>query len=235
MVAGYRKRPRPKRRRTGNGGDREADFADERHDAFRVAIGARVDQAAPAAPDWREKLGFVDEVRPDVIHLPSRHATARHQFVACDLLQGDDRRFPDPDSPEPAADAPDTSDIIYPSAVPFVLVHFACLGAISTGVTMEALAISVGLYWLRIFAIGAGYHRYFSHRAYETSRAFQFILAVVSPEHLAKERVVVGVQPPRPSPLFRHRARRSFAAPYRISVQSSWLDFLFSRRHSERI
>jgi len=38
----------------------------------------------------------------------------------------------------------------------------------------------VALYWLRIFAIGAGYHRYFSHRAYSTSRAFQFILAVLS-------------------------------------------------------
>jgi len=27
------------------------------------------------------------------------------------------------------------------------------------------------LYWPRIFAIGAGYHRYFSHHAYSTSRA----------------------------------------------------------------
>jgi stearoyl-CoA desaturase (delta-9 desaturase) len=38
----------------------------------------------------------------------------------------------------------------------------------------------VALYWLRIFAIGAGYHRYFSHRAYSTGRAFQFVLAVLS-------------------------------------------------------
>ncbi|MGF1624907.1 MAG: acyl-CoA desaturase, partial [Alphaproteobacteria bacterium] len=29
-------------------------------------------------------------------------------------------------------------------------------------------------------AIGAGYHRYFSHRAYSTSRAFQFVLAFLS-------------------------------------------------------
>jgi stearoyl-CoA desaturase (delta-9 desaturase) len=33
---------------------------------------------------------------------------------------------------------------------------------------------------LRIFAIGAGYHRYFSHRAYATSRAVQFILAFLA-------------------------------------------------------
>ena len=86
----------------------------------------------------------------------------------------------DPVSQEPAAGPPPTSDIIYPSAVPFVLVHLACFGAIWTGVTPEAAAIGVGLYWLRILAIGAGYHRYFAHRAYETSRVFQFVLAVMS-------------------------------------------------------
>jgi stearoyl-CoA desaturase (Delta-9 desaturase) len=71
-------------------------------------------------------------------------------------------------------------DIIYPSAIPFVLVHLACFAAIWTGVTWQALAICVTLYWLRIFAIGAGYHRYFSHRAYSTSRAFQFVLAFLA-------------------------------------------------------
>ena len=58
--------------------------------------------------------------------------------------------------------------------------HLACFAAIWTGVTVEAVAIGVGLYWLRIFAIGAGYHRYFSHRAYETTRIFQFVLAFIA-------------------------------------------------------
>jgi stearoyl-CoA desaturase (delta-9 desaturase) len=71
-------------------------------------------------------------------------------------------------------------DIIYPSAIPFALVHLACVAAIWTGITWQAVAIGMGLYWLRIFAIGAGYHRYFSHRAYSTSRAAQFILAVLA-------------------------------------------------------
>jgi stearoyl-CoA desaturase (Delta-9 desaturase) len=71
-------------------------------------------------------------------------------------------------------------DIMYPSAIPFVLVHLACIAAFWTGVTFQAVAICLVLYWLRIFAIGAGYHRYFSHRAYRTSRAFQFILAILS-------------------------------------------------------
>lgn len=70
-------------------------------------------------------------------------------------------------------------DIVYPSAIPFLLVHLACFGAIWSGVTWEAVILGISLYWLRIFAIGAGYHRLFSHRAYATSRAFQFVLAVV--------------------------------------------------------
>jgi len=69
---------------------------------------------------------------------------------------------------------------MYPSAVPFVLVHLACLAAFWTGITWTAVALCITLYWLRIFGIGAGYHRYFSHRSYSTSRAFQFVLAVLS-------------------------------------------------------
>ena len=71
-------------------------------------------------------------------------------------------------------------DIMYPSAIPFVLVHLACIAAFWTSVTYQSLAIFLLLYWLRIFAIGAGYHRYFSHRTYQTSRLFQFILAFLS-------------------------------------------------------
>jgi stearoyl-CoA desaturase (Delta-9 desaturase) len=71
-------------------------------------------------------------------------------------------------------------DIVYPSAIPFVVVHLICIAAIWTGITWQAVAVGIALYWVRIFAIGAGYHRYFSHRAYATSRAFQFVLAVLS-------------------------------------------------------
>jgi stearoyl-CoA desaturase (delta-9 desaturase) len=71
-------------------------------------------------------------------------------------------------------------DIAYPGTIPFVLIHLACFAAIWTGVTWQALALCVGLYWLRIFAIGAGYHRYFSHRAFSTSRPFQFVLAALA-------------------------------------------------------
>ena len=71
-------------------------------------------------------------------------------------------------------------DIVYPSAIPFIVVHFACVAAVWSGVTWHALAMCIALYWLRIFAISAGYHRFFSHRAYATSRAFQFTLAFLA-------------------------------------------------------
>ena len=75
----------------------------------------------------------------------------------------------------PAADHHD--DIMYPSAVPFLLVHLGCVAAIWSGVTWQAVAICVLLYIVRMFGIGAGYHRYFSHRAFATGRVFQFVLA----------------------------------------------------------
>ena len=67
-------------------------------------------------------------------------------------------------------------DVMYPSAIPFVLVHLGCFAALWSGITYDSLLIGAVLYWLRMFAISAGYHRYFSHRAYSTSRAFQSVL-----------------------------------------------------------
>ena len=74
----------------------------------------------------------------------------------------------------------DHDDILYPQVLPFLLVHAGCVAAIWSGVSWQAVAICVGLYGVRMFAIGAGYHRYFSHRAYSTSRVFQFILAFLA-------------------------------------------------------
>ena len=55
--------------------------------------------------------------------------------------------------------------------------HLACLGVLWTGVTAQALALCAALYLVRMFGVTAGYHRYFSHRAFKTGRAFQFALA----------------------------------------------------------
>lgn len=71
-------------------------------------------------------------------------------------------------------------DIVYPAAVPFALVHVAALGALWTGFPAYAVWTAVGLYLVRMWAVTAGYHRYFSHRSYKTSRWFQFLLAFLA-------------------------------------------------------
>ena len=70
-------------------------------------------------------------------------------------------------------------DIVYPWTIPFVLVHLACFGAIWSGVTVQALWVAAALYFVRMWAITAGYHRYFSHRSYKTSRVTQFLIALL--------------------------------------------------------
>ena len=64
--------------------------------------------------------------------------------------------------------------------LPFSLCHVAALGAIWSGVTWQAVAVGVALYWLRILGVTAGYHRYFSHKTYETSRPVAFLLAFLA-------------------------------------------------------
>ncbi len=59
------------------------------------------------------------------------------------------------------------------------MIHLASLLTIWTGFSYTALTVCVALYLIRMFAITAGYHRYFSHRSYKTTRIFQFILAFV--------------------------------------------------------
>ena len=64
--------------------------------------------------------------------------------------------------------------------VAFVGMHVALLGIFFTGMGWREVGIAVFLYVLRMFAITAGYHRYFAHRAYATSRPFQFVLAFLA-------------------------------------------------------
>jgi stearoyl-CoA desaturase (Delta-9 desaturase) len=64
--------------------------------------------------------------------------------------------------------------------LPFWGVHVAALvGAIYAGWSWTAFWWLTGTYAVRMFAITAGYHRYFSHRTYKTSRAFQLLLALL--------------------------------------------------------
>lgn len=70
--------------------------------------------------------------------------------------------------------------IQWATAIPFILVHLMGLWAIQTGVSVELIVLAIASYYLRMLAITAGYHRYFSHRSYKTGRVFQFLLAVLA-------------------------------------------------------
>jgi stearoyl-CoA desaturase (delta-9 desaturase) len=59
----------------------------------------------------------------------------------------------------------------------FIGIHLVPLLAFFTTVHAFDWIICVVLYVARMFFVTGGYHRYFSHRAFKTSRFFQFILA----------------------------------------------------------
>ncbi len=63
------------------------------------------------------------------------------------------------------------------ASTPFFLIHLAPLGALYVGVTVRSVILCAALYFLRMFFITAGYHRYFSHRSYKMGRVMQFIMA----------------------------------------------------------
>lgn len=73
------------------------------------------------------------------------------------------------------------------TSIPFFLVHIAAIAsAIWIGATKTDLIVCVALYYIRMFGITAGFHRYFSHRAFKTSRWFQFVLAVLGGASMQK-------------------------------------------------
>src|SRR5262245_16381316 len=104
--------------------------------------------------------------QPGVFRVRKRHSQAAFLI----LLAGHGGRFVRSDSEE---------RMVFWSSLPFLGIHLACVSAIWTGVSSTALAVCLIFYFLRMFGITAGYHRYFSHRSYKTSRGFQFVLALL--------------------------------------------------------
>jgi stearoyl-CoA desaturase (delta-9 desaturase) len=62
----------------------------------------------------------------------------------------------------------------------FLLVHLMPLGALWTGATFFDWMVCLFLYFFRMFWVTGGYHRYFAHKSYKTSRFFQFIIAFMA-------------------------------------------------------
>ena len=80
--------------------------------------------------------------------------------------------------PDRRAESPDA--IAWIASIPFFAIHtLAFATPLLAPVSWRWAALAVALYLARMFGITAGYHRYFAHRAYRTSRGFQLVLAVL--------------------------------------------------------
>jgi len=65
-------------------------------------------------------------------------------------------------------------------SVSFFLLHLAALAVFWVPFSWGLVALLAVTYLVRMFAITAGYHRYFSHRAFRMGRVPQFILAFLA-------------------------------------------------------
>ncbi|HEY2346228.1 MAG TPA: fatty acid desaturase [Xanthomonadaceae bacterium] len=63
--------------------------------------------------------------------------------------------------------------------IPFLGLHLACLAVFAVGWSWFALWTALAMYCVRMLAITGFYHRYFSHKAFKTSRPVQFAFALL--------------------------------------------------------
>ncbi|MEY3744101.1 MAG: hypothetical protein RLZZ541_1156 [Pseudomonadota bacterium] len=70
-------------------------------------------------------------------------------------------------------------DIDMVRVVPFIILHLACFAVFWVGVSKFSVLFALALYAIRMFAVTGFYHRYFSHKTFRTTRAFQLVLAVI--------------------------------------------------------
>src|SRR5688572_7042293 len=64
-------------------------------------------------------------------------------------------------------------------SVPFLGMHLGCLLVLFVGWSWPAVVVAVALYAARVFALTGFYHRYFSHRAFKTSRVCHFLFGAL--------------------------------------------------------
>ncbi len=72
-------------------------------------------------------------------------------------------------------------------SLPFILMHVAAVGAaIAFPPSAGDLALLLGLYYFRMWAVVVGFHRYLSHRSFQTSRWFQLALVFLGTTAMQK-------------------------------------------------
>jgi stearoyl-CoA desaturase (delta-9 desaturase) len=75
---------------------------------------------------------------------------------------------------------------IWKQEIGFLFLLFSPLLIFVTGATAFDWFLCVFLYFSRMFWVTAGYHRYFSHKSFQTSRWFQFVLAFMAQTSVQK-------------------------------------------------
>jgi stearoyl-CoA desaturase (delta-9 desaturase) len=66
------------------------------------------------------------------------------------------------------------------AVIPFFLLHLAVFGVFFQPFQWKVIGLLIATYAVRMFAVTAGYHRYFSHRSYKMNRVCQFLMAVLA-------------------------------------------------------
>ena len=110
---------------------------------------------------------MTSQVRPPAGSIRHAFLTVRQWFDSDYFPEGEDAVRARPDRFE------------FRRCLPFVFIHLGCAGLIWVGWSWTAVAVAIALYWIRMFAITAFYHRYFSHRTFHTSRGAQFAFAAL--------------------------------------------------------
>jgi stearoyl-CoA desaturase (Delta-9 desaturase) len=72
------------------------------------------------------------------------------------------------------------------SMIPFIILHAAVLLIFTVPFSWSMVAWLGGSYFLRMFGVTAGYHRYFSHRSFKLNRFWQFCLAFLAQTSMQK-------------------------------------------------
>lgn len=113
----------------------------------------------------------------------------------------------------------------------FISLHLTCLLMLWLQGSEVAWATCLACYLLRMFGITAGFHRYFAHRTYRTSRTCQFLLACL------------GTAAAQRGPLWwaaQHRQHHRYAdteldihSPVVHSVWWAHMGWLLCHRHKE--
>lgn len=75
---------------------------------------------------------------------------------------------------------PNGARISVVGVTPFALMHLLALGVFFVSFKWSYAVTCVALVFGRMFWVTAGYHRYFAHRSFKTSRVFQFVIAFMA-------------------------------------------------------